>query len=73
LSNLIFMIVVPRTKIIGALALALVASGSAFAKDNNVLVIKGKVIGDNGKPQPDAEIRVKRVDSKAPEVVAVTD
>jgi len=42
-------------------------------KKPNVLVIKGKVIGDNGKPQPEAEIRVKRLDQKAPDTSVITD
>ena len=63
----------PRADIIAVIAMALVATGSAFGSDNNALVIKGKVMGEDGKPQPDSEIHVKRVDTKGPEIIAVTD
>src|SRR4051794_13801478 len=44
-------------------------------KHPKALVIKGKVIGDDGKPQSDAEIRVKPLDgnAKTPESVVITD
>jgi hypothetical protein len=42
-------------------------------KKPNVLVIKGKVIGDDGKPQADSEIRVRRLDQKAKETSVITD
>jgi len=69
--------------------MALIAAGSTFGSDKkdgksdtdkpvklpaNALAIKGKVIGDNGKPEPDAEIRVKALDQKgAEETIALTD
>jgi hypothetical protein len=53
-------------------AVALVAA-SMFATDNKDLVIKGKVKGDDGKAVTGAEIRVKALDRKAPDKVAVTD
>ena len=73
---------------IAAAAVGLLAAGSTFASEEKeakseaetnaskhpkALVIKGKVIGDDGKPQPDAEIRVKPLDRKAPESVVITD
>jgi hypothetical protein len=42
-------------------------------KKPNVLVIKGKVIGDDGKPQAESEIRVRRLDQKRPETSVITD
>jgi carboxypeptidase family protein len=67
----------PRAIIIAVVATVLLAAGSTFAGDKkegkDELVIKGKVIGDNGKPEPEAEIRVKRADGKGPESVALTD
>jgi hypothetical protein len=65
----------------------LLAAGTTFATDNNdnkadkdnkikdakALVIKGKVIGDNGKPLEEAEIHVKPLNSKAADSVVVTD
>ena len=56
-----------------------IAFGSAVADDKKPATPKpktslgGMVIGENGKPQPGAEITVLRVDAKAPQVVAVTD
>ena len=73
---------------IAAAAVGLLAAGTTFAtdkddgkasKDSNVtkdpkaLVIKGKVIGDDGKPLEEAEIHVKPLDRKAPDSVVVTD
>lgn len=62
-----------RSTIIAAFAVALVTAGSAFAGSKDELVIKGKVIGDDGKPQPEAEIRVRRLDVNEKEQFAVTD
>jgi hypothetical protein len=53
-------------------ATVLVAS-STFAAGNNALVIKGKVKGDDGKASDGAEIRVRALDRKAPDKVALTD
>ena len=72
---------------IAAAAVGLLAAGTTFAtdKDENkegkdyltknpkALVIKGKVIGDNGKPLEEAEIHVKPLDRKAADSVVVTD
>ena len=55
------------------LALSLVTAGPAFAADNKFILIKGKVIGDNGKPQAGAEVEALRVDVKAPAIVTTTD
>ena len=55
------------------LALGSAVADPALATDNNFLLIKGKVIGDKGKPEQGAEIHVLRVDVKAPEVVTTTD
>ena len=63
----------PRAKIIVAFAVAVLAASSAFASDDSVLVIKGKVIGDDGKPADDAEVRVKIIGRKAPEKIVQTD
>jgi len=46
---------------------------STFAGESKTLVIKGKVIGDNGKPQEGAEIKVRAVDHTAPEKTTITD
>ena len=54
-------------------AAAVLVAGSTFANDNNVLVIKGKVKGDDGTTADGAEIRVKALDRKAPDRVALTD
>ena len=63
----------PHAGIIAALTVALLATGSTLAADNKLLLIKGKVIGDNGKPQEGAEVRALRVDAKGPEIVAITN
>jgi hypothetical protein len=63
----------PRAKIIVAFAVALLAASWTLASDNNVLVIKGKVIGDDGKPADGAEVRVKALSRKAPVKVVQTD
>src|SRR3954468_1894543 len=63
----------PRALITVAFAAALLAASSTFAGDDKVLVIKGKVIDDDSKPADGTEIRVKALDCKAPDKVAVTD
>jgi hypothetical protein len=63
----------PRTKIIVAFGVALLAASSTFAGDNKVLVIKGKVIGDDGKPADNAEVRVKALGRTTLEKIALTD
>jgi hypothetical protein len=63
----------PRAKIIVTLAVAAFAAGSTLANDNKVLVIKGKVIGDDGKPADGAEVHVKAIDRKAPDKIVETD
>jgi carboxypeptidase family protein len=60
-------------KIVLGLAVAMLAANSTFARDNDALVIKGKVVGDDGKPAVGSEIRVKPLDKKGPDKVAVTD
>jgi len=62
-----------RLKIIVAFAVAVVAASSTFAGDNNKIAIKGKVIGDDGKPDRDAEIRVKALDRKESDKIALTN
>ena len=58
-----------------ASAIALVAGNSALAADNKskAILIKGTVIGDNGKPCDGAEVKFLRVDNKGQEVTVVTD
>ena len=63
----------PRAKIIVAFAVTLLAASWTLAGDNNVLVIKGKVIGDDGKPADGAEVQVKALGRKAPKKVVQTD
>jgi hypothetical protein len=63
----------PRAKIIVAFAVAVLAASSTLASDDSVLVIKGKVIGDDGKPADDAEVRVKTIGRKAPDKIVETD
>jgi len=63
----------PGAKFSAALTLALLAASSTFAGDNNKIAIKGKVIGDDGKPGRDAEIRVKALDRKEPDKIALTN
>jgi Carboxypeptidase regulatory-like domain len=63
----------PRAKIIVAFAVTLLAASWTLAGDNNVLVIKGKVIGDDGKPADGAEVWVKALSRKAPVKVVQTD
>jgi Carboxypeptidase regulatory-like domain len=64
----------PARGILAACALALVAGSLVLASDPELLVIKGQVIGENGKPVEGAEIRAMRVDTKArPVVIATTD
>ena len=60
--------------IVAAVAIALIAAaGTSVAGDHKAILIKGIVIGDNGKPCGGAEIRVLRVDRKAREARAVTN
>jgi Carboxypeptidase regulatory-like domain len=63
----------PRAKIMVALAVAAVAASSTFGSDNKILVIKGKVIDDEGKPADGTEVRVKSLDRKAPVKIVQTD
>ena len=65
-------------KFIVACAVVLAAAGLALADDNKsnnnkLILIKGKVIGEDGKPQPDAEIRVTRAGGKDPIATTTTD
>jgi carboxypeptidase family protein len=62
-----------RAKIMVGLALAVLAVSSAFAGDNKVLVIKGKVMDDDGKPADGTEVRVRALDRKAPDKIVETD
>ena len=61
-----------RSGLIAAVGVALVAAGSAWAGDHDVIAIKGKVVDDDGKPA-DAEIHVRALDRKAPDTVVLTD
>ena len=63
----------PGAKIIVAFAAAVLAASATFASDNNVLVIKGKVIDDDGKPADGTEVRVKAIGQKVPEKIVETD
>jgi hypothetical protein len=63
----------PRAKIIVAFTVAMAAASSAFATDNNVLVIKGKVVGDDGKPADGIKVSVRALDRKMPEKIVETD
>ena len=64
----------PRAGIIAVLAIALLsATPGSFAGDQKTILIKGTVIGDNGKPCGGAEIRVLRIDAKGREVKTVTN
>ena len=57
-----------KTIIIMASAVALIASAPAFAGDKKeAFVIKGKVVED-GKPQDGAEVHVRALDRKAPDI-----
>src|SRR3954470_14213132 len=60
-------------KIMASLAVAALAAGSVFAGDTNVLVIKGKVIDDDGKPTDGTEVRVRALDRKVPDKIVETD
>jgi carboxypeptidase family protein len=64
-----------RSIIIAALAVALVAGGSAFAADNKSShgAIRGTLTGEDGKPYGGAEIRALRVDAKQSVAIATTD
>jgi len=63
----------PRAKIIVVFAVALLAASWTLAGDNNVFVIKGKVIDDDGKPADGAEVHVKAVGRKEKDKVVQTD
>jgi hypothetical protein len=63
----------PRPHLVVAFAAAVFASCSAFASDSNILVIKGKVIDDDGRPADNAQVRVKTLDRKAPDKIVHTD
>ena len=60
-------------KLILASAAALIVASSTLAKDNDALVIKGKVIGDDGKPVAGSDVRVKATDRTSPDKVVRTD
>jgi carboxypeptidase family protein len=62
----------PRAKIITGLAMAVLAAASTFAGDQ-VLVIKGKVLDDDGKPADGTEVRVRALDRKAADKIVETD
>jgi len=66
---------IPPTQLIAAVALTLVTVGSLLGGDSKQAKpsVGGTVIGENGKPSVDAEIRALRVDVKAPLIVARTD
>src|SRR5438046_10708671 len=67
------MLLPPR--IVAAVAAVAVAAGAAFAGDKNPTQasIAGTVIGPNGKPLGEDEIRALRVDTKAPVAIATTN
>jgi hypothetical protein len=60
-------------KIVMTLAVATLAANFAVANNDNVLVIRGKVTGDDGKPADGAQIQVRALDRKAPPQIALTD
>lgn len=64
----------PLAIIVAMFTVAVVMAGSALSADNksNQASIAGTVIGPNGKPLGDAEIRAMRVDDAKKEVVITT-
>src|SRR3954464_512997 len=62
-----------RAKVILSFAVAVLAASSTFAEDKNVLVIKGKVIDDDGKPSDGTEVHVRTLDRKAVDKIVETD
>ena len=71
---IILSIMSTKSGVMAAFVVMLVAVGSIFAADKkDAILIKGTVIGDNGKPCDGAEIKFLRVDRKGQEVTAVTD
>ena len=73
---------IPRLTIVAVFVVGLaIVTGSTLAGDKKPVKqaakprtsIGGKVIGENGKPQADAEIRAVRTDVKAPVITAWTD
>src|SRR3954471_15776872 len=62
-----------RAKILAGFASAALVTSSIFANEPNGVVIKGKVIGDDGKPADGAELRVKSLDRNASDKVVQTD
>ena len=75
---------ISRSRIVVALSVMLaIAVGSTFADDKKPNVktkpakpkasIAGTVIGNSGRPFQSAEIRAQRVDTKAAEMIAITD
>src|SRR5205085_10570144 len=72
-ENAYFVLMNLRAKFTVVLAMSVLAVCSAFAGDNKVLVIKGKVIDDDGKPADGTEVRVRALDRKAPDKIVETD
>jgi hypothetical protein len=62
-----------RVKSIAVFASAVLAASSTFANPHDAFLIKGKVIGDDGKPADGAELRVKALDRKSGDKVVQTD
>ncbi|MFL6515585.1 MAG: carboxypeptidase-like regulatory domain-containing protein [Chthoniobacterales bacterium] len=62
-----------RAKVILSFAVAVLAASSTFAEDKNILVIKGKVIDDDGKPSDGTEVHVRTLDRKAVDKIVETD
>jgi hypothetical protein len=72
----VIILCIMKTKpgLIVALAVMLVAAGAVFATDKkDAILIKGTVIGDDGKPCDGAEIKFLRVDHKGQEITVVSD
>src|SRR3954469_12274752 len=59
-------------RVIAVFALIVLTAGSTFASDN-VLVIKGKVIDDDGKPTNGTAVRVKALDRKTADKIVETN
>src|SRR4051812_28799000 len=60
------------TRVMAVFAVIALAGSSICASDN-VLVIKGKVVDDDGKPANGTAVRVKALDRKAPDKIVQTD